>query len=363
MKLVILDRDGTIIKEPPDKQIDSLEKLEFVPGVISGMNLLYSAGYTLIIASNQDGLGSDGYPEKSYQIVQDKLLSLLEGEGIEFDEVFVCPHKPEDNCKCRKPKTGLVDTYIGNIKPDIDNSFVIGDRASDIEFGKALGFRTALLGSDKSSNPDFNSEYFPDICRWILDTSRSSVVSRKTEETSIEIELCLDGKGNNKISTGIRYFDHMLEQVSKHSGISLNIKAEGDTDIDEHHTVEDTGLALGEALSKAIGDKRGIERFAFAVPMDEASADVLLDLSGRSHLEFDGHFEREMVGELPTELVEDFFKALSDTLNCTLHIKVTGRNDHHKIESIFKAVGRVLKDAVKINIIEIDRIPSTKGTL
>ena len=363
MKLVILDRDGTIIKEPPDEQIDSLEKLEIIPGLISGLKLLVSAGYRLIIVSNQDGLGTDDNPEKSYRIVQNKLISLLEGEGITFDDVFICPHRPNDNCGCRKPKTGLVDDYITELKPDPERSFVIGDRASDIEFGKALGFRTALLGLDESADPDFSSENFPEICTWILDRSRSSQVRRITDETSIEVEVILDGKGNNRISTGIRFFDHMLEQVSKHSGISVKINAEGDTDIDEHHTVEDTGLAFGEAISKAIGDKRGIGRYGFALPMDEASSEVLLDLSGRSRLEFDGDFEREMVGELPTELVEEFFKAFSDALDCTLHIKVNGRNDHHKIESIFKTVGRVLKEAVKININEIDRIPSTKGTL
>ena len=363
MKLIILDRDGTIIKEPPDKQIDSLEILEFVPGVISGLKSLTSAGYTLLMVSNQDGLGSGEYPEKSFQSVQDKILSLLAGEGIEFDEVLICPHKPADNCDCRKPNTGLVDEYLTKTKPNSERSFVIGDRDSDIKFGKNLSFRTALLGSENSTDPDFSSDNFSDICDWILDSSRSSRIKRVTEETSIEIELVLDGKGKHNISTGIRFLDHMLEQVSKHSGITVNIKVSGDTDIDEHHTVEDTGLAFGEAISVAIGDKRGIERFAFAAPMDESSSEVLLDLSGRSHLKFEGQFEREMVGELPTELVEDFFKAFSDTLNCTLHIKVDGRNDHHKIESIFKAVGRVLKDAVKINIDEINRVPSTKGIL
>lgn len=363
MNLIILDRDGTIIKEPPDKQIDSLEKLEFIPGVISGLNLLSRAGYSLLLVSNQDGLGNDDYPAKSFQKVQDKLLSLLSGEGISFKEVFVCPHLPEDNCECRKPKTGLVDNYIARLKPDLNRSFVIGDRSSDVQFGKALGLKTALLGSEDSIFPDFSSDYFSDICDWILDSSRSSHVKRVTQETSIDIELVLDGKGKHNISTGILFFDHMLEQLSKHSGISINIKASGDTDLDEHHTVEDTGLALGEALSIAIGDKRGIERFGFAVPMDEASSEVLLDLSGRSRLEFVGTFKREMVGELPTELVEDFFKAFSDTLKCTLHIRVDGRNDHHKIESIFKAVGRVLKDSVRINIDEINRIPSTKGIL
>jgi len=363
MKLVLVDRDGTIIKEPPDKQIDSLEKLEFVPGVISGLNLLSRSGYSLVLVSNQDGLGTESNPTEDYEKVQEKIISLLSGEGISFDEVFVCPHLPEDNCECRKPKTGLVDNYIARLKPDLNRSFIIGDRSSDVQFGKALGFKTALLGLDDSCDPDFSSENFSDICRWILDRSRSSQVRRVTDETSIEIEIILDGKGNNNISTRIRFFDHMLEQLSKHSGISIKINAEGDTDIDEHHTVEDTGLALGEAISKAIGDKRGIERYGFALPMDEASSEVLLDLSGRSHLEFVGTFKREMVGELPTELVEDFFKAFSDALSCTLHIKADGRNDHHKAESIFKAVARVLRDAVKINTEEIDRIPSTKGTL
>jgi len=318
MNLIILDRDGTIIKEPLDKQIDSLEKLEFVPGIISGLKSLRSAGYTLLMVSNQDGLGSDDYPEKSFQTVQDKILSHLAGEGIEFDEVFICPHIQNDNCECRKPNTGLVDAYLTKLKPNLDRSFIIGDRVSDIEFGKNLGFRTALLGSEDSTNPDFSSDLFSNICDWILDSSRSSRVNRVTDETSIEIELVLDGKGKHNISTGIRFFDHMLEQVSKHSGITINIKASGDIDIDEHHTVEDTGLALGEALSRAIGDKKGINRYGFALPMDEASSEVLLDLSGRNHLKFIGEFEREMVGEFPTELGSGYLFASKFSISIIL---------------------------------------------
>ncbi len=363
MNLVLVDRDGTLIVEPPDKQIDTLEKLEFIPGVISGLNLLCRAGYTLVLVSNQDGLGTESNPTEVYEKVQVKIISLLSGEGISFDEVFVCPHLPEDNCGCRKPKTGLVDKYIARLKPDINRSFMIGDRSSDVLFGKALRFNTALLGNDKSSESDFLSESFTEICRHIVDLSRSAQIERVTNETTINIKVTLDGKGDNTISTGISFFDHMLEQLSRHSGISMNIRTVGDTQIDEHHSVEDTGLALGEAIAKAIGDKRGIGRFSFSLPMDEASSEVLLDLSGRSFLKFDGNFNREKVGEFPTELVEDFFRAFSDTLNCTLHIKVQGRNEHHKIESLFKAMGRALREAVKIDHEQIGTIPSTKGMI
>lgn len=363
MKLVFIDRDGTLIVEPSDEQIDSLEKLEFVPGVISGLSLLTKAGFTLVMVTNQDGLGTKSNPIEDYDNVQKKIISLFSGEGISFDETFVCPHLPEEDCNCRKPKTGLVDDYLANAKPDINSSFVIGDRNSDVLFGKALDFKTALLGSDQSSEPDFLSEDFSDICRYIVDLSRSARIKRLTKETDINVKVTLDGKGIPTISTGIPFFDHMLEQLSKHSGISMNIKTVGDTQIDEHHSVEDTGLALGEAIAEALGDKSGIGRFSFSLPMDEASSEVLLDLSGRSFLKFDGEFKREKVGEFPTELVEDFFRAFSDTLNCTLHIKVQGRNDHHKIESIFKAMGRALRDAVKIDFEQIGTIPSTKGII
>ena len=363
MKLVLIDRDGTLIVEPPDQQIDSLEKLEFIPGVISGLNLLTRAGFTLVMVTNQDGLGTKSNPKEAYDKVQNKIISLFSGEGISFAEVFVCPHLPDEGCKCRKPGTGLVDDYVAETDPDIDSSFVIGDRSSDVIFGKSLGFKTALLGSDKSSEPDFLSENFIDICRYIVDLSRSAVIERITNETTISIKVTLDGKGENTISTGISFFDHMLEQLSKHSGISMNIKTAGDTQIDEHHSVEDTGLALGEAIAEALGDKSGIGRFSFSVPMDEASSEVLLDLSGRSFLKFDGNFDREKVGEFPTELVEDFFRAFSDTLSCTLHIKVQGRNEHHKIESIFKALGLALREAVRIDYEQIGVIPSTKGII
>ena len=363
MKLVLIDRDGTLIAEPADKQIDSLEKLEFIPGVISGLNLLTRAGFTLVMVTNQDGLGTKSNPIEAYDRVQNKIITLFSGEGISFTEVFVCPHLPEEGCKCRKPKTGLVNDYISKSKPDIGSSFVIGDRDSDVLFGKALGFKTALSGTDRSSEPDFLSEKFIDICRYIVDLSRSATIERITNETDITVKVTLDGKGDNAISTGISFFDHMLEQLSKHSGISMNIKTAGDTQIDEHHSVEDTGLALGEAIAEALGDKSGIGRFSFSLPMDEASSKVLLDLSGRSFLKFDGEFNREKVGEFPTELVEDFFRAFSDTLNCTLHIKVQGRNEHHKIESLFKALGRALREAVKIDHEQIGAIPSTKGII
>ena len=363
MNVVFLDRDGTMIAEPPDEQVDSLEKLELIPGVIEGLRQLSARSYQLIMVTNQDALGTERFPTPSFEVVQNKLLRILQGEGIRFSNIFVCPHTPEDQCACRKPKTGLVDDYLRANRPDIKNSYMIGDRETDVQFGKNIGSKTIRLSSAQSSSADFMTPDFLEACRFILRSERSAHLNRSTSETSISIDVVLDGTGAYTIDTGIGFFDHMLAQLSRHSLIDLKLTSKGDTHVDEHHTVEDTGLALGEAIRQALGDKRGIERYGFLLPMDESLAQVALDLSGRPYFAFSGEFEREKVGEFPTELVEDFFRAFSDGLRANLHITVQGRNDHHKIEAIFKSVARSLKQAVAVDQRSPGLPPSTKGTL
>ncbi len=362
-KVVFIDRDGTIIVEPADEQIDSLEKLELIPRAIEGLRLLRERGFDLVMVTNQDGLGSDRYPVASFEVPQKKLLRILEGEGITFSQVFVCPHVPADNCGCRKPKTGLLDLYLKEQKLDLARSFVFGDRETDVQLGKNLGCKSVRLASADQSNADFVTGDFLEACRFMVRSERSAHIDRTTTETSISIDAVLDGSGAYTINTGIGFFDHMLAQLSKHSLIDLKVTTKGDLNVDEHHTVEDTGLAIGSAIRQALGDKRGIERYGFLLPMDEASAQVALDLSDRPYFVFNAKFERETVGEFPTELVEDFFRALSDGLRANLHISVQGRNDHHKVEAIFKAVARSLKQAVALDQRSPSTLPSTKGTL
>lgn len=363
MKVVFLDRDGTIIVEPPDEQVDSLEKLELIPGAIRGMRLLIDRGYELVMVTNQDSLGTPRFPRENFEKPQQKLLQILKGEGVELSKIFICPHAPEDGCDCRKPKTGLVQEFLRHNQIDLSRSFTIGDRETDMQFGKAIGCRTILLADRPSSRAEYVTSDFLDACNYILRVDRSAHVERKTSETSIVIEVALDGTGAQEIATGIGFFDHMLAQLSKHSMIDMKINLMGDLHVDEHHTVEDTGLALGEAIRQALGDKRGIERYGFFLPMDDSRAQVALDLGGRPYCAFEGAFDRERVGELPTELVEDFFRAFADGLRANLHITVQGRNDHHKVEAIFKAVARSLKQAVTLDQRALNAIPSTKGVL
>jgi len=362
-KVVFVDRDGTIIREPRDKQIDSLEKLEFVPGIIRGLRLLVDTGYTLVMVSNQDGLGTSRYPGEAYTQVQGKILRLLSGEGIGFEKIFICPHLPADRCECRKPKLGLLNTYLKKEKLDFDLSFVLGDRETDVELARKLGARAVRLMKAGRSEADFVTADAFEACSYIARASRSAKKERATNETKISASVALEGRGRYEISTGLKFFDHMLEQLSRHSGIDIDLKATGDLEVDAHHTVEDTGLVLGETMRMALGDKRGIERFGFTAPLDEALADVVIDLSGRSYLSFNCELKREIVGDLPTELVEDFFKAFADGLRATLHIKCKGRNDHHKIEAIFKSTARALKQAVKLDRLALSNLPSTKGKL
>jgi len=363
MKVVFLDRDGTLITEPADEQVDSLEKLELIPGVIQGLHLLQNRGYVLVMVSNQDNLGSSSYPKEKYELVQNKLMRLLNGEGIQFNGVFICPHSANENCVCRKPKTGLIDEFIRTNKVDLLHSFVLGDRETDVQLARNIGCKAVRLTSDESTRADFKTESFMKASRYIIRSDRSAALKRNTAETKISVEVCLDGTGSYEIHSGIGFFDHMLALLSKHSGIDMKIEVQGDLQVDEHHSVEDTGLALGDAIRQALGDKRGIERYGFLLPMDESLAQVALDLGGRPFCSFNASFEREKVGEFPTELVEDFFRAFADGLRVNLHITVAGRNDHHKIEAIFKAMARTLRQAVTQNEKNADILPSTKGVL
>jgi imidazoleglycerol-phosphate dehydratase/histidinol-phosphatase len=296
-------------------------------------------------------------------MVQNKMMRLFNGEGIQFTAVFICPHGAQEQCLCRKPKTGLVDEFIRTQNVDLSHSYVLGDRETDVQLARNIGCKAVRLTSDSSSQADFRTESFLEACRHIVQSARSAAVLRNTHETKITVDLSLDGTGNSNIHTGVGFFDHMLALLSKHSGIDMNIDVQGDLHVDEHHSVEDTGLALGDAIRQALGDKRGLERYGFLLPMDESLAQVALDLGGRPFCAFQATFEREKVGEFPTELVEDFFRAFADGLRANLHITVSGRNDHHKIEAIFKAVARSLRQAVALNEKNAGVLPSTKGML
>ena len=352
-KTLFIDRDGTLITEPADKQVDAITKLEFMPGVFAALTQLRQAGYRLIMISNQDGLGSSSFPQADFNRPHDLMLSIFASQGIKFDAIHICPHLADDGCDCRKPKLGLVMDYLRDQSIDLANSYVIGDRESDVELAQAMGVSSFRIGSEQALGWD-------DIVHFILQQPRTATQVRTTNETNIRIELDLDREGQCQVDTGIGFFDHMLEQLVKHAGISARIEVKGDLEIDEHHTVEDTALALGVALKQALGDKRGIGRYGFLLPMDEAQTQVALDLSGRSYFQFDGQFQRDAVGELSTEMVQHFFRSLADGLQATLHIKISGDNTHHMVESMFKAVGRCLRTAIAK---QSDSIPSTKGVL
>ncbi|MCK9324797.1 MAG: imidazoleglycerol-phosphate dehydratase HisB [Bacteroidales bacterium] len=345
MKIAFLDRDGTLIWEPPEtKQVDSIAKLRILPGVVEGLRSLQSDGFDLVLVSNQDGIGSSSFPTESFEIPQKEFLSQLEKEDVTFRAVFFCPHKAAEKCTCRKPKTGLVDAFLKEEAIDLESSLMIGDRETDRLFAESIGVRFISMETNGR---------FP----------RFAGVKRITKETDIEAFVNLDGNGIAQIETGLGFFNHMLELLTKHSLIDLTLKANGDLQVDEHHTVEDVGLVLGTLFSKALGDKRGIERYGFWVPMDETLAYVVVDLSGRPYFVFQGEWKREYVGELPTELISHFFESLAQTLGCNLHMKIErGENEHHKIEALFKGLGRALRQAFRQSPYERD-IPSTKGSL
>ncbi len=352
-KILFVDRDGTIIIEPADQQIDTLEKLNFLSGVIPALLSLSKAGYRLVMISNQDGLGTSSFPQADFDAPHQLMLRILNSQGIYFDNILICPHKPAENCDCRKPKLGLVKDYLIEQTIDRENSYVIGDRESDVGLARNMGIQGIHLGSQ--GTPDWQS-----IINAILTKPRIGKIHRKTKETDITVTVNLDQQNDIQVNSGIGFFDHMLEQLAKHGGFGLSVSVLGDLHIDEHHTVEDTALAIGAALRKALGDKLGIARYGFVLPMDEALAQVALDLSGRAFFKFDGQFNRERVGELSTELIPHFFHSLADSLQANLHISVSGENTHHMIEAMFKATGRTLRQAIN----KVDSsLPSTKGVL
>ena len=354
-KFLFLDRDGTLIEEPDDQQVDSLDKVKFMPGVIPALVRLKSAGFEFVIVSNQDGLGKKEFPLESFQPAQDFVKTVFSSQGINFVEEFFCPHKSEDNCSCRKPNTGLVREFFKKVNVDREESVVVGDRDTDMLLAENLGIRGLRVSLTGKIH-----ETWPEIARLLLDKPRQAKIERKTRETNIAIRVDLDSVQESQIDTGIKFFDHMLEQLGKHGAFELDIRCHGDLQVDEHHTVEDVALALGEALKKALGDKRNIERYGFLLPMDEAEAQVSIDLSARPYLVFEGEFTRERVGELPTELVPHFFRSLADSLGAAIHIQVIGENNHHMVESCFKGVARALREAFRRTG---SGLPSTKGQL
>ncbi len=350
-RLLFIDRDGTIIEEPADEQIDSFEKLKFTEGVIRNLVFIRQRlDFEFVMVSNQDGLGTDAFPEETFWPVQNFILQTLKSEGVEFDDILIDSHFPEDNAPTRKPHTGMVEKYMNNPEYDIANSYVIGDRDTDRQFAENIGCKFLQIGSwDKVAETLFAGE-------------RYAEVKRTTKETDIEIKVCLDGTGKCDISTGLGFFNHMLEQIGKHGMMDLTIHTKGDLEVDEHHTIEDTAIALGECILKALGDKRGIERYGYCLPMDDCLCSVALDFGGRPWLVWDAEFHREKIGEMPTEMFLHFFKSLSDAAKMNLNIKAEGTNEHHKIEGIFKALARALKMAVRRDIYHYE-LPSTKGLL
>ena len=354
-RLLFIDRDGTIIEEPEDEQIDSFAKLKFTRGVFGSMAFIRQhLDFKFVMVSNQDGLGTDSFPEDTFWPVHNFILQTLESEGVTFDDIKIDRHFPEDNSPMRKPGTGMLTEYMDTEKYDLANSYVIGDRETDAQLAENLGCKALILGRDGMT--------WEKITEILFAGERKGEVRRTTKETDIDIRLNIDGTGKCDISTGLGFFDHLLEQIGKHGMMDLYIHTRGDLHVDEHHTIEDTALALGECLLKALGDKRGIERYGYSLPMDDCLCQVALDFGGRPWLVWDADFHREKIGEMPTEMFLHFFKSLSDAAKMNLNIKAEGHNEHHKIEGIFKALARALKMAVKRDIHHYE-LPSTKGML
>ena len=371
-KVLFIDRDGTLVIEPPiDYQLDAYEKLEFYPRVFRNLSFIRSKlDFEFAMVTNQDGLGTSSFPEDTFWPVHNLVMKTLENEGITFDEVFIDRSFPEDNAPTRKPRTGMLGKYLNNPEYDLAGSFVIGDRYTDVELAKNLGCKAIYLQDDKSALVEKGlDEYcvlatkdWDKIAEFLFAGERVAEVRRTTKETDIYIKVDLDGSGKCDISTGLGFFDHMLEQIGKHGSLDLTIRVKGDLEVDEHHTIEDTALALGECLLKALGDKRGIERYGYCLPMDDCLCQVALDFGGRPWLVWDAEFKREKIGEMPTEMFLHFFKSLSDAAKMNLNIKAEGQNEHHKIEGIFKALARAIKMAVKRDIYHFE-VPSSKGSL
>lgn len=362
-KALFIDRDGTLIVEPAtDLQVDSLEKLEFLPGVFQNLSKIVKAlDFELVMVTNQDGLGTESFPENTFNPPHEKMLTFLKNEGIVFDDILIDKSFEHQNLNTRKPGLGMLGRYTNEMY-DLKNSYVIGDRLTDVKLAENLGAKSIFISKTKAENATYTVENWQQIYELLTAEPRVSTVRRTTKETDIEISVNLDGSGKSEISTGLHFFDHMLEQISKHGNIDLKIKATGDLQVDEHHTIEDTGIVLGEAVLKALGKKKGIERYGFLLPMDDALAQVAIDFGGRPWLVWNADFYREKVGDMPTEMFSHFFKSFSDATKCNLNIKAEGKNEHHKIEAIFKAFAKAAKMAVKQTDHNFN-LPSTKGSL
>jgi imidazoleglycerol-phosphate dehydratase / histidinol-phosphatase len=378
-KILFIDRDGTLIMEPPDEQIDSFEKLEFYPGALQYLpRIAAELDYELVMVTNQDGLGTASFPEETFWPVQNFIINTFKNEGVEFSAVHINRAFPADNSPDRKPGTGMLTAYFDEEKYDLENSFTIGDRKNDVLLAYNLGAQSIWLnyhpdlGSKEFTDPDeaekmraaiaLETTEWQQIYEFLKVGEREAEHRRTTKETDIYIKINLDGKGDSNIKTGLHFFDHMLDQIARHGSIDLEIDAKGDLHIDEHHTIEDTGIALGELFAKALGDKRGIERYGFCLPMDDCLAQVAIDFGGRNWLVWEADFKREKVGDMPTEMFYHFFKSFSDAAKCNLNIKAEGQNEHHKIEAIFKAFAKAIKMAVKRDANKMV-LPSTKGVI
>ena len=373
-RALFIDRDGTLVIEPPvDYQLDSLEKLVFYPKVFRNLYFIRKQlDFEFVMVTNQDGLGTDSFPEDTFWPAHDKMLKTLEGEGIRFDDILIDRSFPEENSPNRKPRTGMLGRYLSG-EYDLANSYVIGDRLTDMQLAANLGAKgiwlrpgdveaRQLLTENTAISPVLITDDWDRITEYLFAGERRATIRRTTKETDIFVEVNLDGHGRTEISTGLGFFDHMLDQIGKHSGIDLTVRVKGDLEVDEHHTIEDTAIALGEALLKALGDKRGIERYGYCLPMDDCLCTVALDFGGRPWLVWNAVFYREKVGDMPTEMFLHFFKSLSDAARMNLNIKAEGTNEHHKIEGIFKALARSIKMAIRRDIYRYE-LPSTKGTL
>lgn len=376
-KVLFIDRDGTIVLEPEGFQLDSLDKLEFYPKSFQYLaKIAKEMDYELVMVTNQDGLGTDSFPEDTFWPTQNFILRAFENEGVLFDDIFVDRSFPEDNAPTRKPRTGMLTKYIDNPEYDLANSFVLGDRLTDVELAKNLGAKAIFMNTTEGAGSTeiavkreelddviiLQSTDWKVIYEFLKLEARSASISRKTNETDIYINLNLDGTGKSKIETGIAFFDHMLDQIARHGQMDLEITVKGDLEVDEHHTIEDTAIALGEVFAKALGNKLGIERYGFCLPMDDCLSQVAIDFGGRNWLVWETEFKREMVGKMPTEMFYHFFKSFSDGAKANINIKAKGTNEHHKIEAIFKAFAKAIKVAVKRDT-EKMILPSTKGML